>query len=192
MYNNTYTADAHTLNSIRYRKDVEALEDVVEDEPHFFAKRVVHGVDRKKDRKEGKEGGGGGCNRGGGWLAKRLIVSNEGCGGGGLAVRGGRSLSESKKGRVPFEQRDEQPEQPRVIYPPTLDINHFCHFLNFLENHNPMDDEPMWAADRVVALIACLTITIPEPTNEFAIKGNGYSLKDKNEAKTDKIELDNR
>ncbi|GJU04953.1 hypothetical protein Tco_1121383 [Tanacetum coccineum] len=36
--------------------------------------------------------------RGGGWLAKRSIVSNKGCGGGGLAVRGGRSSSESQKG----------------------------------------------------------------------------------------------
>ncbi|GKG44864.1 hypothetical protein Tco_0486302, partial [Tanacetum coccineum] len=32
--------------------------------------------------------------RGGGWLAKHSIVSNEGCGGGGLAVCGGRSLRE--------------------------------------------------------------------------------------------------
>ncbi|GKB90220.1 hypothetical protein Tco_0962492 [Tanacetum coccineum] len=33
-----------------------------------------------------------------------------------------------------------------------LDINHFRHFLVTLENLYPMDDEPMWAADRVVAL----------------------------------------
>ncbi|GKB30833.1 hypothetical protein Tco_0870234 [Tanacetum coccineum] len=35
-----------------------------------------------------------------------------------------------------------------------------------------MDDEPMWAADRVVALTPGSAITIPETTNEFAIKGN--------------------
>ncbi|GJX56720.1 hypothetical protein Tco_0286617 [Tanacetum coccineum] len=48
----------------------------------------------------GGNGGRGGsmAGRGGGWLAKRSIVSNEGCGGGRLAVCGGRSLSESKKG----------------------------------------------------------------------------------------------
>ncbi|GJR58832.1 reverse transcriptase domain-containing protein [Tanacetum coccineum] len=35
-----------------------------------------------------------------------------------------------------------------------------------------MDDEPMWAADRVVALTPGSTITIPEIVNEFAIKGS--------------------
>ncbi|GJS16032.1 hypothetical protein Tco_0410504 [Tanacetum coccineum] len=33
-----------------------------------------------------------------------------------------------------------------------------------------MDDEPMWAADRVVALTPDFTITIPEIANEFSIK----------------------
>ncbi|GJX76086.1 reverse transcriptase domain-containing protein [Tanacetum coccineum] len=33
-----------------------------------------------------------------------------------------------------------------------------------------MDDVPMWAADRVVALTPGFAITIPETTNEFAIK----------------------
>nr|GEV91889.1 DNA-directed DNA polymerase [Tanacetum cinerariifolium] len=36
---------------------------------------------------------------------------------------------------------------------------------------NP-DDEPMWAADRVVTPTPGLTITIPATANEFAIKGN--------------------
>ncbi|GJV40104.1 hypothetical protein Tco_1418544 [Tanacetum coccineum] len=49
----------------------------------------------------GGKGGRGGSmtGRGGGWLAKRLIVLNEGCGGGVLVVRGGKSSSESKNGR---------------------------------------------------------------------------------------------
>ncbi|GJR35167.1 hypothetical protein Tco_1210851 [Tanacetum coccineum] len=34
-----------------------------------------------------------------------------------------------------------------------------------------MDDEPMWAADRVVAPTPGSAITIPETTNKFAIKG---------------------
>ncbi|GKB16687.1 reverse transcriptase domain-containing protein [Tanacetum coccineum] len=34
-----------------------------------------------------------------------------------------------------------------------------------------MDDEPMWAADRVVAPTPGSAITIPETANEFAIKG---------------------
>ncbi|GJT21908.1 reverse transcriptase domain-containing protein [Tanacetum coccineum] len=39
-----------------------------------------------------------------------------------------------------------------------------------------MDDEPMWAADRVVVLTPGSAITIPETTNEFAIKGNHLTL----------------
>ncbi|GJV30887.1 reverse transcriptase domain-containing protein [Tanacetum coccineum] len=39
-----------------------------------------------------------------------------------------------------------------------------------------MDDEPMWAADRVVAPTHGLAITIPETANEFAIKGNHLTL----------------
>ncbi|GJT44297.1 hypothetical protein Tco_0953012 [Tanacetum coccineum] len=34
-----------------------------------------------------------------------------------------------------------------------------------------MDDEPMWATDRVVAPTHGSAITIPETANEFAIKG---------------------
>ncbi|GJX19125.1 reverse transcriptase domain-containing protein [Tanacetum coccineum] len=39
-----------------------------------------------------------------------------------------------------------------------------------------MDDEPMWAADHVVALTPGSAITIPETANEFAIKGNHLTL----------------
>nr|GEU95340.1 hypothetical protein [Tanacetum cinerariifolium] len=53
-------------------------------------------------------------------------------------------------GRVSFDQRNNPPKNLRIVYPPILDINHFRHFLVTLENI-PMDDEPMWAADRVVA-----------------------------------------
>ncbi|GJW58945.1 hypothetical protein Tco_0105676 [Tanacetum coccineum] len=45
-----------------------------------------------------------------------------------------------------------------------------------------MDDEPMWAADRVVALTSSSVITIPETTNEFAI--NAFSQHE-NETLTD-------
>ncbi|GJR12380.1 reverse transcriptase domain-containing protein [Tanacetum coccineum] len=44
-----------------------------------------------------------------------------------------------------------------------------------------MDDETMWAADRVVALTSGLTITIPESANEFAIKGNHLTLVKENQ-----------
>ncbi|GJU82719.1 hypothetical protein Tco_1285084 [Tanacetum coccineum] len=39
-----------------------------------------------------------------------------------------------------------------------------------------MDDEPMWAADRVVAPTLGSTITILKTANEFAIKGNHLTL----------------
>ncbi|GJY94538.1 reverse transcriptase domain-containing protein [Tanacetum coccineum] len=39
-----------------------------------------------------------------------------------------------------------------------------------------MDDEPMWAADHVVALTSGSAITIPETANKFAIKGNHLTL----------------
>ncbi|GKE45826.1 hypothetical protein Tco_1473110 [Tanacetum coccineum] len=73
--------------------------------------------------------------------------------------------------RVPFEQRDERPKQPRIVYPPIFDINYFRHFIDILENYKPIDDEPMWAADRVVALTPGSAITILETANKFAVKG---------------------
>ncbi|GKA98691.1 reverse transcriptase domain-containing protein [Tanacetum coccineum] len=87
--------------------------------------------------------------------------------------------------RVPFERRDERPAQPRIVYLPILDINYFRHFLDILENYNPMDDEPMWAADRVVALIPGSAITILETANEFAIKA--FTDEGRSNLNTDKI-----
>ncbi|GKA85980.1 hypothetical protein Tco_0807634 [Tanacetum coccineum] len=81
--------------------------------------------------------------------------------------------------RVPFERWDERPENPREVYPPIFDVTHFSFFLNFLETHDPManlDDEPMWAADRVVALTPGPAITIPVTANKFTIKGNHLTL----------------
>ncbi|GJV89982.1 hypothetical protein Tco_1533920 [Tanacetum coccineum] len=40
-----------------------------------------------------------------------------------------------------------------------------------------MDDEPMWVADRVVALTPGSAITIPETANEFAIKVDAMTMK---------------
>nr|GEU85416.1 reverse transcriptase domain-containing protein [Tanacetum cinerariifolium] len=72
--------------------------------------------------------------------------------------------------RVPYDQRNNPPQHPRIVYLPILDINYFRHFLVTLENIYPMDDEPMWAAERVVALTFGSAITIPGTVNEFAIK----------------------
>nr|GEU70760.1 reverse transcriptase domain-containing protein [Tanacetum cinerariifolium] len=78
--------------------------------------------------------------------------------------------------RVPLEQRNNPPQQPRVFYAPILDINYFYHLLDILRNYDPMDNEPMWAADRVVALTPGSAITILETANEFSIKGNHLTL----------------
>ncbi|GJV60715.1 reverse transcriptase domain-containing protein [Tanacetum coccineum] len=78
--------------------------------------------------------------------------------------------------RVPFDQRNNPPKNPRIVYPPILDINHFRQFLVTLENLYPMDDEPMWAANQVVAPTPGSAITILETANEFAIKGNHLTL----------------
>ncbi|GJZ84912.1 reverse transcriptase domain-containing protein [Tanacetum coccineum] len=78
--------------------------------------------------------------------------------------------------RVPYDQKNNPPRHPRIVYPPVLNINYFRHFLDILRNYDPMDDEPMWAADHVVALTPGSAITIPETENEFAIKGNHLTL----------------
>ncbi|GKA88413.1 reverse transcriptase domain-containing protein [Tanacetum coccineum] len=78
--------------------------------------------------------------------------------------------------RVPFEQRNNPPQHPRVIYAAILNINYFRHFLVTLQNLNPMDDEPMWAADRVITPTLGFAITIPETANEFTIKGNHLTI----------------
>ncbi|GJW50219.1 reverse transcriptase domain-containing protein [Tanacetum coccineum] len=78
--------------------------------------------------------------------------------------------------RVPFDQRNNPPKNPRIVYLPILNINHFRHFLDTLKNLFLTDDEPMWAADRVVSLTPGSVITIPETINEFAIKGNHLTL----------------
>ncbi|GKB67667.1 hypothetical protein Tco_0929079 [Tanacetum coccineum] len=41
-----------------------------------------------------------------------------------------------------------------------------------------MDDEPKWAADRVVALTPGFAITIPETANEFSIKDAWLRMKE--------------
>ncbi|GKE31668.1 reverse transcriptase domain-containing protein [Tanacetum coccineum] len=83
--------------------------------------------------------------------------------------------------RVPIEQRNNPPQHPRIVYPPILDINYFCHFLDIFQNYDPIDDEPMWAADRVVAPTPGFAITIPKTANEFAIKCNHLTLIKRNQ-----------
>nr|GEV12385.1 reverse transcriptase domain-containing protein [Tanacetum cinerariifolium] len=78
--------------------------------------------------------------------------------------------------RVPFDPRNNPPQHPRIVYLPILNINYFRPFLDILRNYDPMDDEPMWAADRIVAPTLAFAITIPKTANEFAIKGNHLSL----------------
>ncbi|GJQ93168.1 hypothetical protein Tco_0004307 [Tanacetum coccineum] len=88
--------------------------------------------------------------------------------------------------RVPFDQRNNPPKNLRIVYPSILNIKHFCHFLDTLEILFPMDDEPMWAADRVVAPTPGSAITIPKTANEFAIKASIQNLETKFDRLADK------
>ncbi|GJT97932.1 hypothetical protein Tco_1093450 [Tanacetum coccineum] len=56
-------------------------------------------------------------------------------------------------------------------------------------NRRLLDDEPMWAADRVVAPTPGSAITIPETVNEFSIKGNSNSDTDKIMARMDAMTM---
>nr|GEU76034.1 reverse transcriptase domain-containing protein [Tanacetum cinerariifolium] len=87
--------------------------------------------------------------------------------------------------RVPFDQRNNPPQHPRIVYPPILNINYFCHFLDILRNYDPMDDEPMWAVDCVVTPTPSFAITIHETANEFAIKEIRAFSQHENESLTD-------
>ncbi|GJT91588.1 hypothetical protein Tco_1080433 [Tanacetum coccineum] len=78
--------------------------------------------------------------------------------------------------RVPYDQRNNPPQNPRIVCLPILNINYFRHFNDILRNYDPMDDEPMWVADLVVAPTPGSAITIPKTANEFAIKGNHLTL----------------
>ncbi|GJX04963.1 putative reverse transcriptase domain-containing protein [Tanacetum coccineum] len=78
--------------------------------------------------------------------------------------------------RVPFEQRNNPSQNPRIVYLLILDINYFHHFLDILQIYEQIDDEPMWAADRVVALTPGSIITISKTANEFAIKADQASV----------------
>nr|GEV53697.1 reverse transcriptase domain-containing protein [Tanacetum cinerariifolium] len=78
--------------------------------------------------------------------------------------------------RVPYDQRNNPPQNPRIVYPPILNISYFRNILDILQNYKPMDDEPMWAVVHVVAPTPGSTITILETANEFAIKGNHLTL----------------
>ncbi|GKD92369.1 hypothetical protein Tco_1372206 [Tanacetum coccineum] len=78
--------------------------------------------------------------------------------------------------RVPYDQRNNPLQHPRIVCPAILEINYFCYFHDILRNYDPMDDEPMWAADHVVAPTLDYAITILKTTNEFSIKGNHLTL----------------
>ncbi|GJW12536.1 hypothetical protein Tco_1578363 [Tanacetum coccineum] len=78
--------------------------------------------------------------------------------------------------RVSYDQRNNPLQYPRIVYPLILNINYFRHFLDILRNYDPIDDEPIWAADCVVAPTPGSAITNPEAANEFAIKGNHLTL----------------
>ncbi|GJY38794.1 hypothetical protein Tco_0425158 [Tanacetum coccineum] len=91
--------------------------------------------------------------------------------------------------RVPYDQRNNPPQHWRIVYPSILNINYFHHFLDILRNYDPMDDEPMWVADCVVAPTLSFAITIPETANEFAIKGSSNTDTNKIMARMDAMTI---
>ncbi|GKE10918.1 hypothetical protein Tco_1414469 [Tanacetum coccineum] len=99
-----------------------------------------------------------------------------------------RSLHRQNR-RVPYSQRNNPPQHLKIVCPPILNINYFHHFLNILRNYDLMDDKPMWAADRVVALTPGSAITIPETAKEFAIKSNSNSDTNKVMARIDAMTI---
>ena len=77
--------------------------------------------------------------------------------------------------RVPIERRNEIPEHPKTVYPPIEYLTYFKELFELI-NRDIMDDQPMWAADRVVAPTPGSVIILPATANEFAIKGNHLTL----------------
>ncbi|GJT62576.1 hypothetical protein Tco_1006109 [Tanacetum coccineum] len=77
----------------------------------------------------------------------------------------------------------------RIVYPLIPTSVSSRHFLDILRNYDPMDNEPMWATDYVVALTLDPAITIPKTANDFAIKGNSNSDTDKIMARMDAMTI---
>ncbi|GKE61139.1 hypothetical protein Tco_1511506 [Tanacetum coccineum] len=55
--------------------------------------------------------------------------------------------------RVLFDQRNDPPQHSRIVYPSILDINYIRHFLDILQNYDPMDDEPIDTENEAVRLM---------------------------------------
>ncbi|GKB97901.1 reverse transcriptase domain-containing protein [Tanacetum coccineum] len=55
--------------------------------------------------------------------------------------------------RVPYDQRNNPPQHPRIVYLLVLNINYFRHFLDILRNYDPMDDEPIDTENEAVRLM---------------------------------------
>ncbi|GJW96995.1 reverse transcriptase domain-containing protein [Tanacetum coccineum] len=82
------------------------------------------------------------------------------------------TLTSSTKQKSSIQSKKQSTTKSKNCLLPILNINYFHHFLDILRNYNPMDDEPMWAADHVVTPTPGSAITIPKTANEFAIKVN--------------------
>ncbi|GJX23803.1 reverse transcriptase domain-containing protein [Tanacetum coccineum] len=55
--------------------------------------------------------------------------------------------------RVLYDQRNNPPQHPRIIYSPILHINYFRHFLVILRNYDPMDDESIDTENEAIRLM---------------------------------------
>nr|GEW08247.1 reverse transcriptase domain-containing protein [Tanacetum cinerariifolium] len=118
-------------------------------------------------------------------LIKELLLEEHGV----IVVQLNIFQAQTQQRRVPYDQRSNPPQHSKIVYPSILDINYFRHFLDILRNYVPMDDELMWAVDRVAALTPGSAITIPKTVNEFAIKGSSNSDTDKIMARMDAMTI---
>ncbi|GJR54090.1 hypothetical protein Tco_1404611 [Tanacetum coccineum] len=139
--------------------------------------------------------GGSMARRGGGWLARRSIVSKEGCSGGRLVVRGGKSSSELKNREIPSEVIGEKGGDTigldgGVVCMVKWSAGSICIMEpTFVNEGNRLSvvDNKQWCLDEVKEwrmgfLLRSMAPLLSQRTS------NGYSKKDKNEAKLDKTE----
>ncbi|GJV37008.1 hypothetical protein Tco_1409485 [Tanacetum coccineum] len=172
----------------------ETLENVIKDEPHFIASYGGNG----------SKGGSITLRMGGCWFAKRSMKSNEGVekisSTGSILIDNGDDCFDSyvgsrgeevNEGGVDLGVYEHVALNATQLECGSYAIDLFGMFnrssgitivaikplknqSTCLRNYDPIDDEPMWAANRVVALTLGSVITIPETANEFAIKDSQY------------------
>ncbi|GKC69489.1 reverse transcriptase domain-containing protein [Tanacetum coccineum] len=93
--------------------------------------------------------------------------------------------------RVPFEQRNNPPQQPRVVYAPILDINYFRHFLDILQKPflKPQTNLPLKSYSSSIGLKTKKTKSSLKKIVAFADEGSSNSDTDKIMARMDAMTM---